>query len=59
VLHGTAVSLFSLYLVLKFLPDLNLQTLLNAYFWLLGSISLVGAFGPILRTLVSSVVAEV
>ncbi|KAI3423304.1 hypothetical protein D9Q98_010673, partial [Chlorella vulgaris] len=44
-------SLFSLYLVLKFLPDLNLQTLLNAYFWLLGSISLVGAFGPTLRTL--------
>lgn len=48
---AASVSLFSLYLVLKFLPDLNLQTLLNAYFWLLGSISLVGAFGPTLRTL--------
>jgi hypothetical protein len=48
-----AASLFGLYLLLKFLPDLNLQTLLNAYFWLLGSISLIGAFGPTLRTLVS------
>ena len=48
-----AVSLFGLYLLLKFLPDLNIQSLLNAYFWLLGSVALVGAFGPTLRTAVS------
>lgn len=36
-------------------PSLPLppQSLLNAYFWLLGSIAMVGAFGPTLQTLVS------
>ncbi|EFN51135.1 hypothetical protein CHLNCDRAFT_141337 [Chlorella variabilis] len=47
---AASVSLFGLYLLLKFLPDLNIQSLLNAYFWLLGSVALVGAFGPTLRT---------
>jgi len=54
--HSCAVSLFGLYLLLKFLPDLNIQSLLNAYFWLLGSIAMLGAFGPTLRTMVSRIV---
>lgn len=52
---AASVSLFGLYLVLKFFPDLNIQSFLNAYFWVLGSISMVGAFGPSLRTLAKSV----
>jgi hypothetical protein len=47
-----AVSLFGLYLLLKYLPDLNIQTFLNAYFWLLGGISMIGAFAPTMRSLV-------
>ena len=49
-----AVSLFGLYLLLKYLPDLNIQAFLNAYFWLLGGISMIGAFAPTMRSLVSS-----
>ena len=30
----------------------SIQSLLNAYFWLLGSISMIGAFGPTARMLV-------
>ncbi|KAL4439828.1 hypothetical protein ABPG75_002829 [Micractinium tetrahymenae] len=52
---AASASLFGLYLLLKYFPDLNIQTLLNAYFWLLGSISPIGAFGPTLRTLGKSV----
>jgi hypothetical protein len=47
-----AVSLFGLYLLLKYLPDLNIQTFLNAYFWLLGGISIIGSFAPTMRSLV-------
>lgn len=53
LLFRSAVSLFGVYLLLKYLPDFNIQSFLNAYFWLLGSIAMVGAFGPTLRTLVS------
>ncbi|PSC69300.1 signal peptide peptidase [Micractinium conductrix] len=52
---AASVSLFGLYLLLKYIPDLNIQSLLNAYFWLLGSIAMVGAFGPTLQTLGKSV----
>lgn len=33
-------------------PCRSIQSLLNAYFWLLGSISMIGAFGPTARSLV-------
>ncbi|KAI7839759.1 hypothetical protein COHA_006563 [Chlorella ohadii] len=51
---AASVSLFGLYLLLKFFPNLSIQSLLNAYFWLLGSISMIGAFGPTARTLFKS-----
>ena len=44
-----SVSLFVCYLIVKYLPDLSLQTFLNCYFWLLGSIAALGATGPLLR----------
>jgi len=44
-----SVSLFGCYLLIKYLPDFSLQTFLNGYFWLLGSIAGIGAFGPLLR----------
>ncbi len=44
-----SVALFSCYLLIKFFPDFNLQTFLNAYFWLLGSLAISGAAQPVLR----------
>lgn len=44
-----SASLFGLYLIIKFLPDLSLQTFLDAYFWLIGSFAAFGAAGPIMR----------
>lgn len=44
-----SVSLFVCYLIVKYLPNLSLQTFLNCYFWLLGSIAALGATGPFLR----------
>ena len=45
--HPT-VSLFGAYLLIKYLPNFDLQTILNAYFWLLGSVSVAGALpGPL------------
>ena len=37
---AASVSLFGLYLVLKFFPDLSLQTFIDGYFFLLGSFAL-------------------
>jgi minor histocompatibility antigen H13 len=36
-------SLFGLYLLVKYVPDFSLQTFLDAYFWLLGSVAIFGA----------------
>ncbi|PNH00622.1 Minor histocompatibility antigen H13, partial [Tetrabaena socialis] len=44
-----SVSLFGIYLAIKYLPDLNVQAFLNAYFWLLGSFAIGGAALPVLR----------
>lgn len=44
-------SLFGLWLLLKYLPDLSLQTFLDAYFFLLGSAAIWGAARPLLRRL--------
>jgi hypothetical protein len=37
-----SASLFGIYLVLKYFPDLSLQTLLDAYFFLLGTAAITG-----------------
>jgi minor histocompatibility antigen H13 len=44
-----SVSLFGIYLVLKYFPDLSLQTFLDAYFWLLGTAAITGAARPLLK----------
>lgn len=44
-----SISLFGLYLLLKYFPDLSIQTVLNAYFFLLGNFAIMGAGGPLLR----------
>jgi minor histocompatibility antigen H13 len=36
-------SLFGLYLLVKYVPEFSLQTFLDAYFWLLGSVAIFGA----------------
>jgi len=46
-----SVSLFGAYLVIKFLPDLDLQSVINAYFWLLGCLAVAGALPGPLKTL--------
>ncbi|KAL6746720.1 signal peptide peptidase-like protein [Haematococcus lacustris] len=46
---AASVSLFSCYLIVRFLPQLSISTLLNAYFWLLGCFAGTGALSPILR----------
>jgi hypothetical protein len=51
---AASAALFGAYLLLKFFPDLNLQTIFDAYFWLLGSVAVVGGFGPPMRTLVGA-----
>jgi len=40
-----SVALFGMYLFLKLFPDLNLQQLVNGYFWLLGTLALSGSLG--------------
>ncbi len=36
-------------LIIRFLPDINISTFLNGYFWLLGSFAGVGALGPVFK----------
>lgn len=47
-----SVALLGGYLLIKFFPDLSLSTILNAYFWLLGSVAVSGALAPVARQLV-------
>ncbi|KXZ51676.1 PSL3 protein [Gonium pectorale] len=44
-----SVSLFGFYLLIKYLPNFNVQAFLNAYFWMLGSFAIGGAAVPVLR----------
>lgn len=42
-----SASLLSIYLLLRFFPDINLKVFFNGYFWLIGSLSLVqNLIGP-------------
>ena len=47
-------ALFGGYLLIKFFPTLNIETFLNSYFWLIGSIAVTGAAAPPLRSLVGA-----
>ena len=46
-----SVSLFGIYLVLKYFPDLSLQTFLDLYFFALGTAAITGAARPLLKRL--------
>lgn len=46
-----SASLFGIYLLLKYFPDLSVQTLLDGYFWLLGTAAITGAARPLMRRL--------
>jgi minor histocompatibility antigen H13 len=42
-----SASLFSIYLLLKFFPGINVKVFFNGYFWLIGSLSLIqNLIGP-------------
>lgn len=51
---AASVALFGGYLLVKYLPDISLQTVFDAYFWLLGTVAIAGALAPPLRTLVGA-----
>lgn len=46
---AASASLFGLYLLIKYLPNFSIQTLIDVYFWLLGSYAIGGALVPIAR----------
>lgn len=46
-----SASLFGIYLLLKYFPDLSLQTFLDSYFFLLGTAAITGAARPLLKRL--------
>ena len=50
---AASAALFGGYLLVKYLPNLSLQTLFDCYFWLLGSVAVGGALAAPARTLVS------
>lgn len=48
---AASAALFGAYLLVKWLPDLNLQTLFDAYFWLVGAVAVAsGIAQPLRRT---------
>eukprot|EP00879_Flechtneria_rotunda_P014952 GHRR01015622.1.p1 GENE.GHRR01015622.1~~GHRR01015622.1.p1 ORF type:complete len:310 (+),score=47.82 GHRR01015622.1:685-1614(+) len=49
-----SASLFGLYLIIKYLPGISLQTFLDAYFWLIGTVACYGAAKPVLRQVLGS-----
>ena len=51
---AASAALLGAYLLVKFFPSFSLQTFFDAYFWLVGSIAIVGAFAPPARRVVSS-----
>lgn len=48
---AASVSLFGLYLLIKFFPDLSLQTFIDGYFFLLGSFALSSGATCLLQVL--------
>lgn len=46
-----SVALLTLYAITKYFPDLNLQTLLDVYFWLLACFATIGAFSGPMKSL--------
>lgn len=48
-----SVALFGAYLLIKYLPQFDLQTFFNCYFWLIGSIAVIGTLAAPLRQLAS------
>lgn len=46
---AASAALFGAYLLLKWLPELNLQALFNAYFWLVGAVAVAGGIATPLR----------
>ena len=55
---AASISLFSIYLLLKYIPDLDIQTLLNGYFFLLGSFACSSAAVPLLQKVFSGSLGE-
>eukprot|EP00775_Hariotina_reticulata_P010035 gene10035-10191_t len=51
-------SLFGLYLLIKYLPNFSLQTFLDAYFWLLGTVAISNAARPVISKLSSPLKLE-
>lgn len=47
-----SVAIMGAYLMIKYFPNLSLQALFDAYFWLLGSIALIGGFASPAKHLV-------
>ena len=52
---AASAALFGAYLLVKFLPDLNLQTLFDVYFWLVGALAVAGGIALPLRRTVRAV----
>ena len=50
---AASAALFGGFLLIKYLPWINLQTVSNAYFFLIGSAAVTGALLPPLRHAVS------
>ena len=50
---AASFSLFGVYLVLKYFPDLSFQTFIDVYFFLLGSFSISNAASSLLRVRLS------
>ena len=50
---AASAALFGGFLLIKYLPWINLQTVCNAYFWLIGSAAVTGALSGPLRQAVS------
>lgn len=48
---AASVVLFSAYLLIRFLPDLNLKAILDGYFWVLASVAVGGGLAGPARTL--------
>lgn len=49
---GASAALLGGYVVVKYFPQLSLQVFFNAYFWLLGSVAVAGAFQAPMKKLV-------
>ena len=55
---AASAALFGGFLLIKYLPWINLQTVSNAYFFLIGSAAVTGALLPPFRHAVSTLLAH-